>query len=179
MTRVLTIVLAWASLGFMMTFAAGSFKHEPATAAASRGNGPCAVDEVEVAPAVPPAYLRGPRIIQVPLNAALASVNDRDEPNATNDDDDVAAPPSRRRLAPSPHVKDNPPLRPRAPRWQPRTDVAPKPADPPRVVLSAPPPQAQGPTPIRPIPKLGAKSDPVEKFAQPRDANAPPPSDPQ
>jgi hypothetical protein len=46
-------------------------------------------------------------------------------------------------------------------------------------VLSAPPPQAQGPTPIRPIPKFGAKSETVEKFAQPRDANAPPAADPQ
>ena len=181
MTRVLTIVLAWASLGFMLTFAAGSFKNEPATAAAARGNGPCAVDEVQVTPTAPPVYQRGARIIQVPQTGALASVNDRDEPNATEDDDDdngEAAPLPRRRLAAPPQVKDNPPLRPRAPRWQPRSDIAPQPADPRRVVLSAPPPQAQGPTPIRPIPKFGAKSEPVEKFAQPRDANAPPP-DPQ
>jgi hypothetical protein len=179
MTRLLTIVLAWASLGFMLTFAAGSFKNEPATAAYASANGLCEIDEAQVAPAAPQAYLRGPRIIQVPQTAALARVNNRDEPNATNDDDDdeVAAPAPRRRLAPSPLVKDNPPLRPRAPRWQPRSDVAPKPADPRRVVLSVPPPQAQGPTPIRPIPKLGAKSEPVEKFAQPGDTNAPPPAD--
>ena len=181
MTRFLTIVLAWASLGFMLTFAAGSFKNEPATAAYASANGPCEVDEAQVAPAAPPPYLRGPRIIQVPQTGALARVNGRDEANATNDDDDddVAAPPQRRRLAPSPQVKDNPPLRPRAPRWQPRSDVAPKPTDPRRVVLSVPPPQAQGPTPIRPIPKFGAKSEPAEKFAQPRDANPPPASDPQ
>jgi hypothetical protein len=178
MTRVLTIVLAWASLGFMLTFAAGSFKNE---SAAARGNGPCALDEIEVAPAALPPYLRGPRIIQVPQTGMLVSVKNRDEPDATNDDDDAAAaaPSPRRRLAPSLQVRDNPPLRPRAPRWQPRSDVAPQPADQRRVVLSVPPQQAQGPTPIRPTPKFGAKSGPVEKFVQPRDANAPQASDPQ
>jgi hypothetical protein len=181
MTRFLTIVLAWASLGFMLTFAAGSFKNEPSTAAYASANGLCEVDEAQVAPAAIPPYLRGPRIIQVPRAATLARVNDRDEANTNNDDDDdeVAAPPPRRRLAPSPQIKDNPPLRPRAPRWQPRSDVAPKPADPRRVVLSVPSPQAQGPTPIRPIPKFGAKSEPVEKFVQPRDTSAPPAADPQ
>jgi hypothetical protein len=166
----------------MLTFAAGSFKNEPINSAGAPGNGPCAVDEPQDASAATPLYQRGPRIIQVPQTGARyqAGLNDRDEPDATNkDDDEEAAPPPRRRLATPPQVSDNPPLRPRAPRWQPRSDISPPAADTRRTVLNAPPPPAQGPTPIRPLPRAGAKSDPADKFPEPRDTNAPPVSDPQ
>jgi hypothetical protein len=34
-------------------------------------------------------------------------------------------------------------------------------------VLSAPPPAAEGPTPIRPTPRFGSKIDPSDKFNAP------------
>jgi hypothetical protein len=141
-------------------------------------------DILSVAPAINGAaqrYQRGPRIIQVPQAGAKnrdepandrASINYREEPDATEDDDD------EEEAAPAPQRQNNPPQQPRAPRWQPRSDVTPQPAGPRRAVLSAPPP-AEGPTPIRPISRLGSKTDPAGKFAQPRDANAPPLPDPQ
>ena len=135
-------------------------------------------DILSVAPSRNVASLRYPsipRIIHVPQARVSASINDRDEPAISNDDDD-GAPPARRRVAPAPQRQDDPPLRPRAPRWQPRSD-APPPPDPRRAVLSASPPQAEGPTPIRPTPRFNSKADPADKFGQPRDArsSAPPP----
>jgi hypothetical protein len=227
--RVLTIVLAWASLVFMLSFvAAGSFKSEPATEAdalpayeivttvRSMGllpsdepvrRGPYYVlhatdargtalrvvadaqfgDILSVTPtqnAASPRYQRGPHIIHVPQagtrderSNTQASINDRDEPDATeNDDDDEAAPPPRRHIAPAPQRQDDPAPQPRAPRWQPRSEIPPQPAAAPRrAVLSAPPPLAEGPTPVHPTPRFSAKVDPAGKFSQPRDANAPPP----
>jgi hypothetical protein len=135
-------------------------------------------DILSVAPATNGAllrYQRGPRIIHVPQARASASVNDRDEPAISTDDDD-GAPASRRCVAPAPQRQDDPPLRPRAPRWQPRSDATPPLAVPRRAVLSSPPPPAEGPTPIRPIPRFNSKADPADKFGQPRDArsSAPP-----
>jgi hypothetical protein len=125
-----------------------------------------------------------------------ASVNDRDDRDIySNDNDDVVAPPPRRRIAP--------PVARTTPRWAPRREAspppkpvrrvdlpkfrtetpAPQPPGPLRAVLSAPPPPAEGPTPIRPTPKfetkLGAKAEAGEKFAAPRvpeiTADTPPP----
>ncbi|MBI4367614.1 MAG: hypothetical protein HY543_12430 [Deltaproteobacteria bacterium] len=137
-------------------------------------------------------YQRGPRIIHVPQAGERddrandrASVNDRDEPAATNDDDDEeAAPAPRRRTTPAPRA---------TPRWPARSDAPPSPAPPlqrrsdapppppqapRRTVLSAPPPPADGPTPIRPTPRYNSSSN--DKFGAPRDpavtADAPPPA---
>jgi hypothetical protein len=231
--KVLTIVLAWTSLVFMLTFvAAGSFKTEPKNEPTTEANalpaykifatlasmglnpigeparrGPYYVmhaqdrrgtelrvvadaqfgDILSVAPAQnaeTQLYQRGPHIIQVPqadMRAdTRASVNDRDEPDANNDNDDQevdAAPPPSRRVAPAPRRQDDMPLRPRAPRWQPRSETPPQPAAPRRAVLSAPT-QAQGPTPIRPIPRNNSKAEPAVKFGPPRDvrSSAPPPA---
>jgi hypothetical protein len=229
--KVLTIVLAWASLALMLTFvAAGSFKSEPAAEADARPayeiiatvcsmglrptdepvrRGPYYVmhatdprgtelrvvadaqfgDILSVAPALncaTPHYQRGPHIIHVPQAGAKnsddptnnrASIDDRDEPAVANDDDEEeAAPPPRRRVAPAPQRQDDSPPRPRAPRWQPRSDAL-QPAGPRRAVLSAPPLAAEGPTPIRPIPRFNSKADPADKFGQLHDArsNAPQP----
>lgn len=227
--RVLTIVLAWASLVFMLSFvAAGSFKSEPVTEAdalpayeivttvRSMGlrpsdepvrRGPYYVlhatdargtalrvvadaqfgDILSVAPtqnAASPLYQRGPHIIHVPQagtgderSNTQASINDRDEPDASeNDDDDEeeAAPPPHPRTAPAPQRQDDPAPQPRAPRWQPRSETPPQPAAPRRAVLSEPPPPTEGPTPGHPTPRFSAKVDPAGKFGQPRDANAPP-----
>jgi hypothetical protein len=119
-----------------------------------------------------PAYTRGPRIIHVPQagERARASVSERDDPYVSDSDidDEEVAPPPRRRLAP-------PPVR-STPRWAPRREAAPspkpirrvdlpkfrdepipQPPGPRRAVLSAPPPWAEGPTPIRPTPKFETK----------------------
>jgi len=213
--RVLTIVLAWASLVLMLSFvAAGSFKSEPVTEAdalpayeivttvRSMGlrpsdepvrRGPYYVlhatdargttlrvvadaqfgDILSVAPtqnAATPSYQRGPHIIHVPQAGTRdertntqASVSDRDVPDATeNDDEEEAAPPPRRRVAPVPQRQDNSAPHPRAPRWQPRSETPPLPAE--------------GPTPDHPTPRFSAKVDPAGKFGQPHDSrsSAPP-----
>jgi hypothetical protein len=203
--NVLTIVLAWASLVFMLTFvAAGSFKYEPTpetdaqpaykvvATLASMGltatgeparRGPYYVthardrrgaelrvvadaefgDILSVTPAqnnTSQLYQRSPHIIHVPQVRAAAAgsanddIGDRADPAASDEDgNDEAAPPARRRVAPV-----DAPLRPRAPRWQPRSDAPPQTVEPRRAVLSVPP-QALGPTPIRPIPRLNPKAD--------------------
>ncbi len=132
-------------------------------------------DVLSVAPAralnnaYAPRYDRGPRIIHVPQPGERddrASVNDRDQPAASNDnDDEEVAPPPRRRAAPPPQRRsDAPPPPPPGPR---------------RTVLSAPPPPAEGLTPIYPTPRFNSKADSGDKFAPPREPavtpSAPPP----
>ena len=161
MKKILTIVLAWASLAAMLTFVmAGSFKREPDYKAAAQYE--------DYLPAARPRNVAPPsrsmaRIIHVPQMEDRASVNDLDE--------DDLAPPARRRVAPAVQRQDDSPLRPRPPRWQPRSEVPPLPQEPRRAMLNAAPPLAEGPTPlaegptpIRPIPKLNSKADPVGKF---------------
>jgi hypothetical protein len=126
-------------------------------------------DILSVAPATNGAllnYQRGPHIIHVPQ--AEASVNDRD---------DEAPAPARRRVAPAVQKQDDEPPRPRAPRWQPRSEAPPQ-QEQRRAVLSAVPPLAEGPTPVRPIPRINSKADTADKFSQPRETrpNAPPPA---
>jgi hypothetical protein len=150
-------------------------------------------------------YQRGPRIIHVPQPgegaqernsdravkrpAARASVERRPEPAVTeddNDDDDVddvapAPPPPRSRApAPKPRAAAAPPQPPAAitPRWKLRSETPPPPppTGPRRAVLSAPPPNTLGPTPIRPTPNFDTKAaDRNEKFAAPREPAASPP----
>lgn len=146
---------------------------------------------------VVPAYTRGPRIIQVPQPSernARASIGDRDNLDISNYEDDYERTPPRRQAVP--------PLR-TVPRWAPKREavVPPKPRHiettklhgndasaslppisqplgPRRTMLSAPPPAAEGPTPIRRTPKFGAKAEAGEKFTAPRPPvteDAPPP----
>jgi hypothetical protein len=116
-----------------------------------------------------PNYERGPRIIHVPQPGERedrASVNDRDQPAASNDDDEVdVAPLPRRRAAPPPQRRIDPPSPP-----QRRSAVPPPlPPGPRRAVLSAPPPPAEGPTPVYPTPRYNSKTDSGDKFGQPAD----------
>lgn len=133
------------------------------------------------------------------------------DPAYTDDDDDLApprrqaAPPVRttprwtphREVAPPPPRRSEPVPKPRAeprtvrhidmskPKAEPKAEPAlPQPPSPRRAVLSAPPLPAEGPSPIRPIPKFGvkaeaAKAEAGEKFAAPRlpeiTADTPPP----
>lgn len=142
---------------------------------------------VSVADAAPPAvayvipsYERGPRIIHVPQPD---DARGHRTSNVSDEDDEEVAPPPRRRAAPPPRT---------TPRWPPQPEIARKPVrqiaitksrpiDPPaprpvsqppgprRAILSAPPPPAEGPTPIRPTPNFGAKAQAGEQFAAPRE----------
>ena len=173
MQKLLTVGVIAAAFVATLTFGGdGSLQNEPAAAQAG-----------DIAPAVTvvnaPVYSRVPRIIHVP------QADDREE---------EAAPPPRRRVAPAPRmqeprlqesrpqeprpqeshlqeprVQDDIP-RPRAPRWQLRSDAPPPPPQGPRrAILSAPPLPAEGPTPIRPTPRFGVKADATDKFAAPRE----------
>jgi hypothetical protein len=128
-----------------------------------------------LSPSYVPGYRRGARIIQIP------QPGDYDEDSASVDRGDAPVPPK-------PHTAKPRPEKPRAqasaprttPRWKLRSDSPPPPppTGPRRAVLSAPPPLAAGPTPLRPTPKFGAKADAAEKFASPAEsgvaADAPP-----
>lgn len=184
----LTIAVVGAVLAATLTFvAAGSSQREPVPARESDIAAPTPPPAVTIVNAQ--IYRGGPHIIHVPqaddpyqrVNSRRASINRRDVPQATiDDDDDEPAPPPRRRVAPAPQLKSEIAPRSRAPRWQLRSDEPPPNSQQGlrRPILSAPPPpMADGPTPIRPIPRFGANTDPAGKFAQPRDArlDAPPP----
>lgn len=203
MKKALTIGLVTAALAATLPFVFAGARGD-AGAEAPRNPAYRIAARVRVADAsdAVPSYMRGPRIIHVPQSGernerldSRASVNDRDDPDVhDHDDEEVAAPPPRRRMAP-------PPVR-TTPRWGPRREASPparpvrrvdlpkfrdepipQPPGPRRAVLSAPPPPAEGPTPIRPLPRFGAKAEVKaeagEKFAAPRvpeiTADAPPP----
>jgi hypothetical protein len=155
MKKALTISLAAAAMAATLSLvAAGSFKRGEATGS----NGDSASAEPVRAPgnAYAQNFVGVARIIHVPQPGERderASLNDRDQPDATGNDDDtpVTSPPRRRTQ----------------PRWPPRSEAPPPPPGPRRAVLSAPPPAAEGPTPIRPTPRFGSKIDPSDKFNAP------------
>lgn len=129
-------------------------------------------DILSVAPAHPlntadaPHYERGARIIHVPQSGERedrSNVNERDEPAASNDDAaEKIAPPAPRRATP-----------------RPRSDAPlPPPPGPRRTVLSAPPPPAEGRSPIRPTPRFNSKIDPAERFGAPGDLTITPSTPP-
>jgi hypothetical protein len=98
-----------------------------------------------------PSYERGPRIIHVPQRGERderASINDRDEP-----------------VTPFPRHRTTP-------RWPLRGDAPSPPPGPRRNVQSAAPCRAEGPTPIRPIPRFNAKAADVDKSSAPDNAAA-------
>ncbi len=118
-----------------------------------------------------PRYVREPRIIQVPQPGNdRASVNERDEntePLAITSDDieEPGLPPDRAKSKPRSVT---------APKSQRRRSEAPPspPLGPPRTVLSAPPPPAEGPTPLHPTPRYNSNGDNSDKFGAPGDATA-------
>ncbi len=194
MKKALTIGLVAAALAATVPFVVASSKTEAVAVPEYK-----IVASVRMADAsdTMPAYTRGPRIIHVPQPGdrnVRASVGERDDPDISNNDDDEIAPP-RRQVAP--------PMR-TAPRWAPKREALappkprhiettksrgndssasrppiPQPPAPRRTMLSAPPPAIEGPTPIRPTPKFGAKAEAGDKFAAPRvpeiTADTPPP----
>ena len=90
-------------------------------------------------------------IIHVPEHGerhARASVPERDEQKIIPNRDEPGAPRHRN-----------------APRWPLRSEEPPPLQR--RVVLSTPRPLADGPSPIRPLPRLGAKNSQADKFSSP------------
>ena len=138
------------------------------------GSKPDAVAQAQPAPAYQiltiPQYERGPRIIHVPQpgDEERASVNERYEPELTNDGDtdQPAPPPKPRRAAVKP-----------TPKPQRRSDAPPpRLLGPQRAILSAPPPSlAEGPSPVRPTPRYRINSEPGDKFGAPSEPLATPP----
>lgn len=124
--------------------------------------------------AVLPAAYAAPHIIHVP-QAGDGNRADIDNDRSSEDDVTDTAPPPPRRLAPL--------VRRTEPRWPakreatpapqksirriemtrsshaPAQQPAPQPPGPRRAVLSAPPPPMEGPSPIKPTPKFGARAD--------------------
>jgi hypothetical protein len=153
MKKALTLGLVGVALATTLPLVtAGSFNRGPGvdaqtadeTAAAAPARAPSKIHA--------PAYSGVARIIHVPQRGEYderASVNDRDEPEATgNDQGEPIAPPPRRSVKP---------------RWPQRSDT-PRP----------PPPLAEGPTPIRPTPRFGSKIHQADKLNAPGRAAATP-----
>ena len=166
MNRFLAIGLAVAALSAALSFdAIGGTKHQR-VADANGGAG------------VTPYYVRGPRIIQVPQ---------ADDEVVERSNDIVAPPPRHRAIAPKRHIESKRTAPKQAakktPRWTLRNDAPPppppKPLGPRRAVLSAPPPRAEGLSPIYPTPRFDAKVTAAQKFERPSQteaaANPPPP----
>ena len=154
MRKALTIAVIGAAVAVTASFVSGS-KRE-------------AVAQAETMPAYQivtiPQYERGPRIIHVPQPGDdRASVNERYEPDVSNDIDteEPAPPPKPRRVTPKPRSEI-------APKLQRRSDAPPPPLGPQRAILSAPPPSlAEGPTPVRPTPRYRTNAEPADKFVTP------------
>ena len=208
MKKALTIGLVAAALAATLPFVFARSKNEMPSADTRPEYKIAASVRMADASAVVPAYTRGPRIIHVPQafdrNERLDSrASVTHDPAYKDDDDDIASPPRRqaappvratprwtpqREIAPPPPRRSEPVPKPRAePRTvrhidmsKPKAEPAlPQPPSPRRAVLSAPPLPAEGPSPIRPIPKFGVKAEAGEKFAAPRvpeiTADTPPP----
>lgn len=161
MKQAVTIALVGAGLAATLSLvAAGSFKRESVAKAAQ----PAARKTIERDYATDIVYASTytgvAHIIHVPQRDERASVNDDDEPELTGRDYQRPVQRLPRRTAP---------------RWSFQADTPPPP--PPvarRAVLSAPPPFADGPSPVRPLPRLGSKIDQADKFDAPDQAAAPP-----
>jgi hypothetical protein len=146
---------------------------------------------------VTPYYVRGPRIIHVPRpgeeieeRGDIRASIDRDAEPVLSDDNaanDIASPPRRRAVAPKHRVESKraapKPAVKKTPRWKSRSDAPPPPPPAPlgprRAVLSAPPPRAEGLSPIYPTPRFETKAKPAEKFERPSQTEAaagPPPA---
>jgi hypothetical protein len=157
----LTLCLAGVAMAATLSLVAASNYNRAPTASA-----PARVIQVrEVKLVSASSYAGVAHIIHIPQYeerharaSAGLSVSERDEPTDTYNHDEPILPRHRS-----------------APRWPSRSEMPPPPALQRRAVLSGPPPLADGPTPIRPLPRLGAKSSDADKFSSPdRTASAPP-----
>jgi len=145
----LTICLAGVAMTATLSLvAAGNYKRTPAPAA-----------HRQVMPVREPtlvyasSYAGIARIIHVPQHEerhARASVPERDEQKIIPNRDEPVAPRHRS-----------------APRWPLRSEEPPPPPLQRRAFLSPPRPLADGPSPIRPLPRLGAKNSEADKFSSP------------
>jgi hypothetical protein len=132
--------------------AAGNYKRAPAAAAPARV---IAAREPKLVYAS--SYAGVAHIIHIPQReerharaSASLSVSERDEPKITDNQGEPVTPRHRS-----------------APRWPLRSEAPlPSPLQR-RAVLSTPPLLAAGPSPIRPLPRLGAKSSDADKFSSP------------
>jgi hypothetical protein len=138
----LTICVVGVAMAATLSFvAAGNHKRTPVAATPQMRVTPLSEPQLVFAS----SYTGVAHIIHIPQRderRARASVSERDEPEITDNQYETVKP--RRRSAP---------------RW-PLLSETPPPAVPPlqrRAVLSAPP-LADGPSPIRPLPRIGAKN---------------------
>jgi hypothetical protein len=177
-------------------------QHAPANivteaAAAESEAAPIVVRMAQLAPMSPLYrldYERGPRIIHVPQpgertsdRAAARPVSRASashEPDVEDEDDEIVevapqppAPASKKkvRVIPMQRQASVPPrAHDKAPRWKLRSDAPPPPpSGPKRAVLSAPPPGAEGPTPIRPTPRFESSAEGAARFASPIESEPP------
>jgi hypothetical protein len=182
MKKAWTIGLAAAAMAALSLTAIGGTEHERAA---------------DTSAGVTPYYVRGPRIIHVPQpgeeideRGVIRAGIDRDAaPVLSNDnaDDDIAPPPRRRAVAPKRHIESKrvapKPAAKKTPRWTSRSEAPPppppKPLGPRRAVLSAPPPRAEGLSPVYPTPRFETQAEAAEKFERPSQTEAavsPPPA---
>jgi hypothetical protein len=139
----LTICVVGVAMAATLSFvAAGNYKRTPV--AARTQTRVTAVREPRLVFAS--SYTGVAHIIHIPQRderRARASVSERDEPEITANRYEPVKPRHRS-----------------APRWPLQSETPPPPPPPlqRRAVLSAPPPLADGPSPIRPLPRIGAKS---------------------
>jgi hypothetical protein len=146
----LTICVVGVAMAATLSFvAAGNYKRTPVTAT-PQTRAPVAREPRLVFAS---SYTGVAHIIHIPQRderRARASVSERDEPEITADRYDPVKPRHRS-----------------APRWPLQSETPPPPPLQRRAVLSAPPPLADGPSPIRPLPRIGAKTSDADKFSSP------------
>jgi hypothetical protein len=148
MKKSLTLCLAGVAMAATLSLVvAGNLKRTPPATAPTRV---ISVREAKLVYAS--SYAGVAHIIHIPQREerhARASVPERDEQEIIPNRDELVTP--RHRIAP---------------RWPSRSEAPPPPLQR-RAVLSAPPPLAEGPTPIRPLPRFGAKTSDAGKFSSP------------
>ena len=158
----LTLCLAGVAMAATLSLvAAGNLNRAPAATAPTRV---IQVREVKIVYAS--SYAGVAHIIHVPQHEerqerqVRASVPERDEQEIIPNRDELVTPRHRS-----------------APRWPLRSEAPPQPPLQRRAVLSVPPPLADGPSPIRPLPRLGAKTSDADKFSSPDHAAGTPTAD--
>jgi hypothetical protein len=117
-----------------------------------------------------PRYDGGPRIIQVPQGFNRAA------PGGIEEDSDEPVPQTYNRRPRSYERAPSPPPPERLPQGYDRRATAPPPPPPPRAVLVPPSYRSNGPSPIKPLPKLPGAAD---KFLPTVDPPAAPDNEPQ
>jgi hypothetical protein len=146
----LTICVVGVAMAATLSFvAAGNYKRTPV--AARTQTRVTAVSEPRLVFAS--SYTGVAHIIHIPQHNehhARASVSERDEPEITANRYEPVKPRHRS-----------------APRWPLQSETPPPPPLQRRAVLSAPPPLADGPSPIRPLPRIGVKTSDADKFSSP------------